>query len=98
MNYYGKCSRCNVVKKNYEIVPQPYDLLLCKMCYAQVQKDAKRDHEIEQIVEEIQIMIREMEEIENGWGSYDRRDVRDIRITSEKIRDKMYELNIKLPQ
>jgi hypothetical protein len=56
--YYGKCSRCEMVKKDYEVVPQPYDLLLCKMCYKQVQRDALRGHDIQQINETLNQLLR----------------------------------------
>lgn len=55
--FYGKCSRCELIKKDYEVCPQPYDLLLCKMCYKQVQTDAFRSHKIEQINETLNQLI-----------------------------------------
>jgi hypothetical protein len=51
--FSGKCSRCDVIKAEYEELPKPYDLLLCKMCYKQVCKDSQRDHTILQMIEEL---------------------------------------------
>lgn len=51
--FSGKCSRCEVIKANFEVAPTPYDLLLCDMCYKQVSKDAQRDHAILQLIEEL---------------------------------------------
>jgi hypothetical protein len=59
MDYYGKCSRCEMVKKDYEVCPQPYDLLLCKLCYSDVQKNALRDHSIEQILGDVETMLND---------------------------------------
>jgi hypothetical protein len=51
--FSGKCSRCNVIKADFEEEPKPYDLLLCNMCYDQVSKNAQRDHMILQLIEEL---------------------------------------------
>jgi hypothetical protein len=51
--FSGKCSRCEVIKANFEEAPAPYDLLLCDMCYKQVSKDAQRDHAILLLIEEL---------------------------------------------
>lgn len=53
MDYYGKCSRCEMVKKDYEEVVHPYDLTLCKLCYYQVKKDI----EINNILEKIKVKL-----------------------------------------
>lgn len=58
--FSGKCSRCEVVKADYEEAPKPYDLLLCKMCYKQVSKDAQRDHAILQLIEDITKTLKSM--------------------------------------
>ena len=51
--FSGKCSRCNVMKAEFEDPPTSYDLLLCNMCYEQVSKNAQRDHTILQLIEEL---------------------------------------------
>lgn len=51
--FSGKCSRCEIIKADFEEEPKPYDLLLCKMCYDQVSKNAQRDHTILQLIEEL---------------------------------------------
>jgi hypothetical protein len=51
--YNGKCSRCEVMKSEYEFPPAPYDCLLCKMCFDQVTKNALRDHELGLLIEDL---------------------------------------------
>lgn len=59
--FSGKCSRCEVMKANFEEPPTPYDLLLCNMCYKQVSKDAQRDHAILQLIEELSKHIKTLQ-------------------------------------
>lgn len=54
MPYYnGKCSRCEVIKSEYDFPPSAYDLLLCKLCFDQVSKNALRDHAIGALIEDL---------------------------------------------
>ena len=54
MPYYnGRCSRCEVIKSDYDFPPTPYDCLLCKMCFDQVTKNALRDHAIGVLIEDL---------------------------------------------
>jgi hypothetical protein len=50
--FSGKCSRCDVIKADFDEPPKPYDVLLCKFCYKQVCKDAARDNLIRALLED----------------------------------------------
>lgn len=52
--FTGKCSKCEVMKADFEEPPTPYDLLLCNMCYNQVTKDSLRDNTVLSIIEELE--------------------------------------------
>ena len=51
--FTGKCSRCQVMKADFEEIPNLTDLLLCKLCHGDVSRKALSDHILEQIVEEL---------------------------------------------
>lgn len=48
--FTGKCSRCEVLKADYEEAPVPYDLLLCKLCHRDVSRKAMTDDIIENLI------------------------------------------------
>jgi len=55
-NFNGKCSRCDVMKADFEEVPTPYDILLCDLCFNQVTKNALRDNAILLLLEDLDKM------------------------------------------
>ena len=57
--FTGKCSRCEVLKADYEEAPVPTDLLLCKLCHRDVSRKAMTDHKIELIIEELMSIIKQ---------------------------------------
>jgi hypothetical protein len=57
--FTGKCSRCEVMKADYEEAPVPTDLLLCKLCHRDVSRKAMTDHQIGLIIEELSIWNNE---------------------------------------
>lgn len=54
--FTGKCSKCEVMKADFDEPPTPYDLLLCNMCYNQVTKDSLRDNAVLSIIEELEAL------------------------------------------
>jgi len=57
--YSGKCSRCEVMKADFEEIPKPTDLLLCKLCHRDVSRKAMTDHKIGLIIEELLSIIKQ---------------------------------------
>ncbi len=61
--FSGKCSRCDVIKADFDEPPKPYDLLLCKLCYKQVCKDATRDRAILAILQDLEVIQKKLIQI-----------------------------------
>jgi NMD protein affecting ribosome stability and mRNA decay len=53
-NFTGKCSRCEILKADFEEIPTAFDVLLCNHCYNQITKDATRDNSILLLLEDIE--------------------------------------------
>jgi hypothetical protein len=49
--FTGKCSRCEVLKAEFEEIPKLTDLLLCNLCHGDVSRRALTDHKLEGIIE-----------------------------------------------
>jgi NMD protein affecting ribosome stability and mRNA decay len=52
--YSGKCSKCNVIKADFEEIPAAFDVLLCNQCFDQVSKNVKQELIIKQTLEELE--------------------------------------------